>query len=163
MEVVRLLKDVAVKEGLNLPEPLAHKIARTSERNMRRALLCLETARVQQYPFAPNQDVQLPDWEVYIKGIASDILDNQSPQRLFAVRASLYELLVNCIPPHLILRRLAAELMQKSESEIKHEIAHWAAFYEHRLVGGSKAVFHLEAFVARFMSVYKNYLNAMIF
>jgi len=34
----------------------------------------------------------------------------------------------------------------------------WAAFYEHRLQLGSKPIFHLEAFVAKFMSIYKRFL-----
>lgn len=35
-----------------------------------------------------------------------------------------------------------------------------AAYYEHRLQQGSKAIFHLEAFVAKFMAVYKRFLEA---
>jgi len=78
-------------------------------------------------------------------------------QRLFLVRGKLYELLINCIPPEVILRKLLLELMKKLDSELKHEAAHWAAFYEHRLQSGQKPIFHLEAFVAKFMSVYKNW------
>ena len=39
---------------------------------------------------------------------------------------------------------------------------HWAAFYEHRVQTGSKEIFHLEAFVARFMSLYKTYIVNMV-
>lgn len=31
----------------------------------------------------------------------------------------------------------------------------WAAFYEQRMQAGQKHIFHLEAFVAKFMSIYK--------
>ena len=34
-----------------------------------------------------------------------------------------------------------------------------AAFYEHRLQLGNKAIFHLEAFVAKFMSIFKRFLE----
>lgn len=40
-------------------------------------------------------------------------------------------------------------------------MAYWAAFYEHRMVTGSKEIFHLEAFVAKFMSIYKQFLINM--
>jgi len=40
-------------------------------------------------------------------------------------------------------------LLPKLDEELKPEVIHWAAFYEHRLRLGSKAVFHLEAFVAK--------------
>lgn len=42
------------------------------------------------------------------------------------------------------------------------QAVHWAAFYEHRLQEGSKAIFHLEAFVAKFMSIYKTWTISMM-
>jgi hypothetical protein len=62
---------------------------------------------------------------------------------------------VNCIPADVILRTLASELSPKVDEELQHEISHWAAFYEHRLTQGRKEIVHLEAFVAKFMSIYK--------
>ncbi len=38
---------------------------------------------------------------------------------------------------------------------LKHEMLFHAASYEHRMQGGSKPIFHLEAFAAKFMAVYK--------
>jgi replication factor C subunit 3/5 len=73
------------------------------------------------------------------------------------VRGKLYELLANCIPPELVLKTLLLELLRKLDDELKLEAVHWATFYEHRLQEGAKAIFHLEAFVAKFMSVYKNW------
>jgi hypothetical protein len=37
------------------------------------------------------------------------------------------------------------------------EAVYWGAFYEQRLQEGAKAIFHLEAFVAKFMSMYKQW------
>lgn len=37
------------------------------------------------------------------------------------------------------------------------QVVQWAAHYEHRLQEGSKAIFHIEAFVAKIMSVYKTW------
>ena len=37
-----------------------------------------------------------------------------------------------------------------------------AAMYEHRMQQGSKAIFHLEAFVAKFMSLYKTWTLSMM-
>ena len=45
--------------------------------------------------------------------IATLILQEQSPKRLYEIRGKLYELLVNCLPPELILRRLALELFRQ--------------------------------------------------
>jgi len=53
---------------------------------------------------------------------------------------------------------LLKELCKSLDDELKHEVVHWAAFYEARMASGSKEIFHLEAFVARFMALYKQYL-----
>jgi hypothetical protein len=45
----------------------------------------------------------------------------------------LYELLTNCIPPDVILKTLTRELLKHLDDTLKHEVIHWAAFYEHRV------------------------------
>ncbi|XP_057862580.2 replication factor C subunit 3 isoform X4 [Cryptomeria japonica] len=125
--IIEVLEYIAKKEGLQLPIGFAGRIAIQSERNLRRAILCFETCRVQQ---------------------------------LFMVRGKIYDLLVNCIPPEVVLKRLVFELMKKLDSELKHEVCHWAAYYEHRMHLGQKAIFHIEAFIAKFMSIYKKFLIA---
>eukprot|EP00850_Spirogloea_muscicola_P023801 SM000389S14642 [mRNA] locus=s389:19062:21553:- [translate_table: standard] len=159
-EIAAVLQHVAKKEGLSLPPVLAARIAVASNRNLRRAILSLEACKVKQYPFSDKQPVQTTDWEAYIAEIASDIFGEQSPKRLFMVRGKFYELLVNCIPAEVILKRLTLELIKKLDAELKHEVCHWAAFYEHRMQLGQKAIFHLEAFTAKFMSIYKKFLIA---
>lgn len=80
------------------------------------------------------------------------------PTQLLKVRGKLYELLANCIPPDLIMRSLVQDLLRKVPNGVKHESIHAAAAYECRMQGGSKPIFHLEAFIAKFMSVYKRHL-----
>ncbi|KAL3533305.1 hypothetical protein ACH5RR_006826 [Cinchona calisaya] len=159
-EIVRVLEFIGKKEGLQLPPGFAARIAEKANRSLRRAILLFETCRVQQYPFTHNQAIPPMDWEEYVSEIASDIMKEQSPKRLFQVRGKLYELLTNCIPPEIILKRLLYELLKKLDSELKHEVSFWAAYYEHRMCLGQKAIFHLEAFVAKFMSIYKGFLIA---
>ena len=105
--------------------------------------------------------VHLPDWELYVMRIARDILQEQSPSRLLQVRDMFYELLTNCIPADIIMVTLTRELMKALDDQLKHELAHWAAYYEHRIQQGSKEIFHLEAFVAKFMAVYKRWIVSM--
>ena len=59
------------------------------------------------------------------------------------------------------MQTLVRELLKSLDDELKHEVAHWAAYYEHRMRIGSKEIFHLEAFVAKFMSIYNRWLAAM--
>ncbi|ETV93822.1 hypothetical protein H310_12385 [Aphanomyces invadans] len=157
-DITRVLQKVCEKESLTFCPPLAVEIAKKSERNLRRALLMLETCRVQQYPFSPTQPIQLPEWEEYICGLAKDVLQEQSPGSLLRARDKFYELLSNCIPPDVILKVLCRELTARLDDDLKHDLAHYAAFYEHRMQCGQKPIFHLEAFLAKFMTIYKKFL-----
>ncbi|TKS82879.1 Replication factor C subunit 3 [Collichthys lucidus] len=167
IRVCNVLTSVCKKEGLLLPPELAKQISEKSGRNLRKALLMCEACRVQQYPFSVDQDVPATDWEVYLKETANAIVSQQSPQRLLEVRARLYELLTHCIPPDIIMKGLVTELLSNCDGQLKTEVAHMAAYYEHRLQLGSKAIYHLEAFTAKFMAIYKKFmedgLDAMMF
>lgn len=54
---------------------------------------------------------------------------------------------------------LVTELLSNCDGQLKTEVAHMAAYYEHRLQLGNKAIYHLEAFVAKFMAVYKKFME----
>ena len=110
---------------------------------------------------AANVAVPLMDWERFIGMLATDILREQSPRCLLNCRSKLYELLVNCVPADVIVRRLswvlASELGKTMPEALKYEVVHWCAHYEHRLALGSggKELFHMEAMIAKLMSVLK--------
>ena len=159
-QICDVLQTVARKENITLPDELAINIARESSRNLRRAILMLEACHVQKRDgLTADQPVQKTDWELYIAQLAQDISKEQSPQKLMAAREKLYELLVNCIPAEVILKTLVRELCRNLDDGLKSELFEWAAFYEHRIALGSKEIFHLEAFIAKFMAMYKKYLN----
>jgi replication factor C subunit 3/5 len=174
-QISHVLQTVAKKESIFLPDALAVALARESDRNARRALLMLEAAHVQtrgatgggdndggngvEGVLKEDQALPTTDWELYIQNLAVDITREQSPQRLLAAREKLYELLVNCIPASVIIKRLTEELIKNLDDSLKLQVLEWAAFYEHRISLGSKEIFHLEAFVAKYMAIYKKYLN----
>ena len=147
---------------------------------LRRAILMLEACKVQQYvtiywvtileivihffdphhrsPLTAKQDIQIPEWEEFITKLSMDILREQSPGALLRARDKVYELLSNCIPAEVILKTLCRKLLIRLDDDVKHDLIHWAAYYEHRLQLGSKDIFHIEAFIAKFMSIYKKFL-----
>ena len=49
--------------------------------------------------------------------------------------------------------------VQVCDGELKTELCQIAAFYEHRLQKGNKAIYHLEAFVAKFMAMYMKFME----
>ncbi|SGY43817.1 BQ5605_C001g00065 [Microbotryum silenes-dioicae] len=135
-------------------------------------LLKGQTPRLEDLDSVPR-----PDWEKYTAKAAERILGEQTPERLLEVRGMLYELLVHCIPAPLIIsvssgrstgqscayltrffsdeQTLTRRILERVDEPLKADVVYWAAFYEHRLRLGSKAIFHLEAFCAKIMSVYK--------
>jgi replication factor C subunit 3/5 len=157
IELADLLVATARKENTQCDADFAAKLALSSDRNIRRALLMLEATRVQAASthITGQMQVQLPDWELFICALAKKCLENASPQGLLEARDMMYNLLSNCIPADVILTTLARELIKSTDDAVKHEIAYWAAYYENRLQHGNKDIFHLEAFVAKFMAVNK--------
>lgn len=77
------------------------------------------------------------------------------------MRAKLYDLLTHCIPPTTILKTLTFKLIALIDDALKAEVIKWSAFYEHRIRMGTKVIFHLEAFVAKFMRIMEMYLMSM--
>ena len=144
---------------MSLPAELSERIAEMSHRNLRRALLMVEACRVQQHPMSPQQSVPPPDWELFIKDTANLILMEQSPKQLLEVRGRVYELMAHIIPPDVIMKHLLGELLRSCDGAMKAEVVSAAAQFEHRIHLGSKPVFHIEAFVAKFMSMYKRFLE----
>ena len=49
--------------------------------------------------------------------------------------------------------------MKNCDGELKTQLITIAAEYEHRLTKGNKAIYHLEAFVAKFMAIYLEFME----
>jgi len=158
-EIANILQDIAQKEKLELNKKFATKIANQSNRNLRRAIMLFEVCKIQNYPFKDNQTIEKPDWEQFIEKIANDIVTLQTPNQLYEIRNKFFELLVHCIPPTDIIRELCTSLIEdKIDISLRFEVIKYAAFYECRIKQGNKPIFHLEAFVAKIMSLQKDYL-----
>lgn len=104
-----------------------------------------------------------PDWEALIGQVAKEIMEEHSPARILQVRAKLYDLLTHCIPPTTILKTLTFKLIPEVNDSLKADVIKWSAFYEHRIRMGTKVIFHLEAFVAKFMRIVEEDLMNMDF
>jgi len=119
----------------------------------------LESCRAERYPFVDKQSLVEPDWEKYLRETANMIVQEQSPARLLQVRERLYELLCHCIPTDIIFRGLLKELVKSCDNQLKTEICTEAARCQWRASRASKVIFHLEEFVAKFMAIYKQFLE----
>ncbi|PYH90793.1 hypothetical protein BO71DRAFT_452553 [Aspergillus ellipticus CBS 707.79] len=162
-DICSVLRSAAKREGWPEANGLNERIAKESGRNLRRALLMFEAIYAQNEKVTDNTPIPPPDWEALISLTADEILAERSPARLLQVRARLYDLLTHCIPPTTIIKTLTFRLIAKVDDALKPDVIKWSAFYEHRITQGSKVIFHLEAFVAKFMRIYESYLMGMDF
>ncbi|XP_015177361.1 PREDICTED: replication factor C subunit 3 [Polistes dominula] len=161
-EIKSILQSVCKRESITLPDEFATRLANASGRNLRRAILMLEACKVEQYPFTANQKISEPDWQTFIRTTANMMITEQTPKKLLDIRKRLYELLTHLIPCDVILKGLLQECIKNCDFQLKSEIIFIAAEYEHRMLNGSKPIFHLEAFIARFMAVYKKFMDSSL-
>ncbi|KAF2460254.1 activator 1 38 kDa subunit [Lineolata rhizophorae] len=162
-EIVSVLTKVGTKERYDIVEGLNKRIAKESGRNLRKALLMLEAVYAQNENVSENTRIPPPDWEVVITQIADEIVAERTPAQILQTRAKLYDLLTHCIPPTIVLKTLTMKLVSKVDDELKPEIVKWSAFFEHRIRTGSKVIFHLEAFVAKFMRIMESHSMGLDF
>lgn len=155
-------KKTCKKEDNTIPRDLSERIARSCDRNLRRAILLLEATRVQQYPFTTNQELSELEWQVYLRETANQVLSEQSPAKLEKVRERLYELLAQGVPPDTIFKSLVENLVKKCDMTLKAKTIEFACLYDHRMQQGNKHIFYLEAFIANFMAIYKKFMNDMM-
>jgi len=140
-------------------ESTLNEIISHSNRDMRKFLLLLEVYKVQTESGQKNIDIKklLPDWELYMERLISQILKVATIQQIVPVRNKLYELLIHLIPAEVIFRHLVQGLIKDTNIILRSAIIDAAAKYEHRARQGSKPIYHLEAFVVEFLNVRKQY------
>lgn len=152
-EVQGVLQKVAAKESLQLAPQFALKIAEKADRDLRRAVLILESVHAQGSQFTKDTPLPQEGWEAAVEKIAKKILQEQSPKCAMEVRGMLYELMAACLPSQFILKQLLARLISEQRDDaVKQRAIAAAAHFESTMRQGSKDIFHLEAFVLRFMA-----------
>ena len=122
-------------------------------------MLLLEASTLPGAGGPKGTDVELMDWERFLRMVVKHILEEQSPQSLLTVRGYYYELLTRLIPASVILKEETKLLVGACSSKsLQMETICWAAKYEQMMRQGGKEIVYLEAFTARFMALYKQYL-----
>ncbi len=96
----------------------------------------------------------MPEYVVAIKTLSTELIKDQSPSKLKALREPLLKLLVNGVPSEVIILGMVKEICSRLKSdEVKRQVIYWSSFYDGRAQMGSKTLFHLEALIARLMLI----------
>lgn len=180
-QIVKILEYIVQEEGIKLSHGSIKSIVLRSKNNLRQAIRSLE-ATYRNKNSLNDDDLVLTGWEDDILNIARNIIREQSPRQLYAIRKKLQSLMIHDVPPDFIYKSLVANLTSLVDhslcsevtklgkeytkgSEIKFEgVKHYAQNKQ----GGSdeknnkltkkNAMNYLkvEEFIAKFMSWYKN-------
>ncbi|KAL8119420.1 hypothetical protein AgCh_016805 [Apium graveolens] len=178
LKIMEVLKFVAKQEGIELSDKLAEKFADNSKNNLRQALRSFEATWRSNPELLEDQEI-MTGWEDAIAKVASDILKEQSPQQLYAIRGKLQSLVEHNVSPTFIFQTLIGELKRHLEESLQMQIDKLYKDYNGDDYGNHRFGFppnetkgladkhndfrrtvqqfmKIEEFIAKFMSWYKN-------
>jgi replication factor C subunit 3/5 len=158
-EIAAILHTISVGEGLHAAPEFIDRLIRASDRNLRKCIMSMQTAALKHGKLTAVTPLACSEWEKQIREVAQNAIDEQSPRRLKVIRTKLYEILACCIPPNSVFSLLCKTLVSSCVGDIRYSIIDNAAKYQRQMQLGTKPIVHLEAFLARFMSLYKAYLT----
>lgn len=158
-EIVTILDHIVTQEQVKLQPGATNQIAHMSEGDIRKAILTLERAAV-------NNETQLSrlkyqPWEMQCAQIVERLKEAQDPKRLHELREPIYNLTVSLIPPQFILKTITMFMIDSFPNELRPSVIEAAAHYSHTLAKGSKPQWHIEAFLAACMSGYKRHVMSL--
>lgn len=162
-EIATILHKISAGEGIQVAPEFIDKLVGSCDRNLRKAIMSLQTASLKHGRLTAGTALTVPEWEKHVREVAQNAIDEQSPRRLKVIRSKLYEILACCIPPNTVFSFLSNALLNSCNGEIKYSIIEQAARYQKQMQQGTKPIVHLEAFLARFMSLYKKHLTRTAF
>jgi replication factor C subunit 3/5 len=159
-DIQKVLHQTAGLEGFELPAGFAEKLAVHSRGDLRHALVSLQAAKAFEYPFKEDTVIHKLPWVLYIQKMVDDMVKSQTPATLLEIRNMIYDLLASCIPGDELMRELLKTILHHDQvARVLHlPIAQAAAQFTDTLQAGSKEAYHVEAFCASFMRVYKEHL-----
>lgn len=163
--VGHVVAEVARREQVEISDAQIQQIINESHGNLRRGLVLLETFAIKQRS-GVTEGIILPEWERYVDNLCKMITEETlKPEVMKKIRNHLYELLVHCVPPTEIFKRMQHVLLQKLDSyggtSLIQDVCDAAAAYEARMQNGTKPILHLEAFIARFICIYRDFFADM--
>mmetsp|Transcript_25473 Transcript_25473/g.44320 ORF Transcript_25473/g.44320 Transcript_25473/m.44320 type:complete len:353 (+) Transcript_25473:814-1872(+) len=162
-EIANILHKISASEGIHCEPAFIDKLVGACDRNLRKGIMSLQTAHLKHGKLSGATPLAVPEWEKHIREVAQNAIDEQTPRRLKVIRTKLYEILACCIPPNTIFSFLCNALISTCSGDIRYSIIEQAAKYQRQMQLGTKPIVHLEAFLARFMSLYKKHLTRTAF
>ncbi|KAK0406192.1 hypothetical protein QR680_018424 [Steinernema hermaphroditum] len=154
-DISKVMEFVAIKEKMHIPQVLVDSIMDTCQRNLRRALLLLQAAKTENFPFTESQTVKEPEWMQYMSETVALFLDGKHDaiEHVKQIRTRLNELILHLIPVPVIFEEIVRRLLQRTEEKYHKAIVESAGECEELCIKGSKPIVHLERFAVDVLSL----------
>jgi replication factor C subunit 3/5 len=152
-KVVELLEVICNKEHLGYEaNKELKKIADASQRNLRKAILLLQTAATTRNL---GDEVLQDYWKQAVKRkLFEPINKEQSVEVVKNCRSAFFELLVNQVPASEIIKEMLVLLLENSKNEVQNSaMKEVAVFCEKALKQGDREIIYLEAFLVKIMII----------
>ncbi|KAI5191795.1 replication factor C subunit 3/5 [Nematocida sp. AWRm77] len=150
-QIEAVLTNVLAKEEKTLQRSAVLEIVEVSKGNLRKALSLLELSLCTDAP------ALVMGWEKALQRLSKTVRNSPSIGELVSARKTLYDMLESPVPGKEILSAVLRNLLASEASvERAKRLSEYAALFDARLSRGTKELFHIEAFVARAMSIYSN-------
>lgn len=114
-----MLKSICKDQKIELPQKLANDISAGSNRNLRKAIMMLQSVCLKTNGRPTERtNVPVPEYETFVKEIVMDVLKEQTPKNLRHIRTKLYELLTKGITAEIIFLLLVRFLMKRVDRSL---------------------------------------------
>lgn len=150
-----VLQKILKYENFILPDDQIEEILKASNGNLRKGICIMETLwHSQKDKENKRQKLESPfmlEWEKSIQKICNQILKNRNTQTILEIRKEIYNLLSTCISPNIIFVKIFNYILKNIPLQKRIILSKLAIKYNERLSRGSKAIFHIEAFIVSIM------------
>ncbi|KAM0680737.1 Replication factor C (RF-C) subunit [Glugoides intestinalis] len=150
--------NITSQNGVNVTKDVIETIYSNCAGNCKRALCLLElychNHQVDNKKRQKTDYSQIKlEWEEKVDSLVEMVKKAPKTETMIAVRKEVYSLLNSQIPPSIILSRMVRNLCKSSSFETCKAISAFGLGYEERIRLGTKALYHLEAFIASVMVI----------
>jgi replication factor C subunit 3/5 len=166
-EITGILETICEGEGITYNCNQLSQIAEYSNRNLNTAINLLQYMSIHNKEIlCTDQEIEFSDFveiDNYLDQIVETIFETTAKKNLkniLAIRTQLYDLLVHCVEPIEILKRLFQKIFQQLRDRVpsatakaEHELVQALVKYENTLKLGSKPIYHLEGFVVTALNI----------
>ena len=105
---------------MDLPASLAQDISAAANRNLRKAIMMLQSVSLKtNCRLGPKSVVPVPEYETFVKEVVIDVFKEQTPKNLRHIRTKVYDLLTKGITPEIIFLLMVRCFMKRMDEKLK--------------------------------------------